>query len=204
MSFADLCVEILEARMWDDATPAERASPLTLVRARRALLAWARRRAGVVRLPAFALREVDRHGAARARQRARSSKRSIRDELAGTFFTMDLDRARARARAAAVGARRRAAPALAATGSRSTIDEHVPLARWNDSALVNTHGEVFVADYDGELPQFAGPDGASAEMAARYREWSAALAPLALTLRARARCRRAAAGRSRARGTAGR
>ena len=61
-----------------------------------------------------------------------------------------------------------------------TIEEHAPLARWNDAALVNTDGEVFVADYDGELPQFAGPDGRAAEIAARYREWGEALAPLAL------------------------
>jgi cell division protein FtsQ len=64
-----------------------------------------------------------------------------------------------------------------------TVEEHSPLARWNDSGLVNGDGEVFVADYDGELPQFAGPDGRAAEMAVRYREWSAALAPLSLTLR---------------------
>ena len=63
-----------------------------------------------------------------------------------------------------------------------TIEEHAPLARWNDAALVNAQGEVFVADYNGELPQFDGPDGSAAEVAARYREWSEALAPLALTL----------------------
>ena len=38
-----------------------------------------------------------------------------------------------------------------------TVSEHEPLARWNDSALVNVQGETFSADYDGELPQFSGP-----------------------------------------------
>ncbi len=43
-----------------------------------------------------------------------------------------------------------------------TIEEHSPLARWNDAGLVNAQGEVFVADYDGELPQFDGPEGSAA------------------------------------------
>ncbi len=63
-----------------------------------------------------------------------------------------------------------------------TIEEHAPVARWNDAGLVNAQGEVFVADYNGELPQFDGPDGSATQVAARFREWSEALAPLALTL----------------------
>ena len=55
------------------------------------------------------------------------------------------------------------------------IDEHQPLARWNEGALVNTHGEVFVANFGGDLPQFTGPDGQSSLMAARFREWGACL-----------------------------
>jgi len=43
---------------------------------------------------------------------------------------------------------------------------------------------VFVADWNGELPQFNGPEGQSEVMAARYREWSDMLAPLALSVRA--------------------
>ena len=60
------------------------------------------------------------------------------------------------------------------------VDEHAPFARWNDNALVDTRGDVFVANYAGELPQFRGPEGQAALMAARYREWSALLSPLAL------------------------
>jgi cell division protein FtsQ len=63
------------------------------------------------------------------------------------------------------------------------IEEHVPLARWNDAGLVNTRGEVFVADWNGELPQFSGPPGASQSMTSAFRDWSARLAPLDLTLR---------------------
>ena len=79
--------------MWDDAKAAERA--------RRDARADGRARAArggasrwVARQPAFAFREVVVHDAARARERARTSRRSIRDELAGTFFTLDLERAR--------------------------------------------------------------------------------------------------------------
>jgi cell division protein FtsQ len=63
-----------------------------------------------------------------------------------------------------------------------TIEEHAPLARWNDAGLVNTEGEAFVADYNGELPQFDGPEGSAAQVAARFREWGAVLVPLELTL----------------------
>jgi cell division protein FtsQ len=63
-----------------------------------------------------------------------------------------------------------------------TVDEHEPLARWNDASLVNTRGEVFTAQWRAELPQFIGPEGRAAEIAARYRAWSGALQPVALTV----------------------
>ena len=87
----------------------------------------------------------------------------MREELRGTFFTMRLADARASLRAC----RGCAASCCAARGRdrlEMTVSEHEPLARWNDSALVNVQGEVFVADYDGDLPQFTGPDGTAAEM----------------------------------------
>ncbi len=68
------------------------------------------------------------------------------------------------------------------TGSRSRSSEHEPLARWNDNALVNTQGEVFIADYDGELPQFRGPEDASMQVAAGFAEFGRALAPAGLTI----------------------
>jgi cell division protein FtsQ len=48
------------------------------------------------------------------------------------------------------------------------IEEHKPLARWGNEALVNTHGEVFEAAYDATLPVFAGPPGTAAEIAVQY------------------------------------
>ena len=49
-------------------------------------------------------------------------------------------------------------------------------------ALVDTEGEVFSADLDGELPQFVGPEGSSGEVARRFREFGAALEPRGLTI----------------------
>ena len=80
----------------------------------------------------------------------------IRDELAGTFFTMNLDRARA-ALARVPWVRKvalRRAVAAAARGDDRGARTARALERRD--ALVNPHGEVFAADYDGELPQLRG------------------------------------------------
>jgi cell division protein FtsQ len=41
------------------------------------------------------------------------------------------------------------------------IEEHQALARWGNVALVNTHGELFYAATNKELPVFLGPGTAS-------------------------------------------
>jgi len=59
------------------------------------------------------------------------------------------------------------------------IEEHVPLARWSERMLVNTHGEVFEAEgYAGSLPQLAGPPGTEREVARRYLAFRKLLEPL--------------------------
>ncbi|MET0682245.1 MAG: cell division protein FtsQ/DivIB [Casimicrobiaceae bacterium] len=164
--------------MWDDARQLNfAAGALALVAVLAvvwAALAWA------LRQPPFAFREVIVHGPLE-RASAAYVEAAIREELTGTFFTMNLDRARntlTRVPWVRNVALRREWPQRLEV----TIEEHAPVARWNDAGLVNTQGEVFVANYNGELPQFDGPDGSAAQVAARYREWSEALAPLALTL----------------------
>ena len=164
--------------MWDDARQLN-ATALALTLLVAALLAW-----GVgswlVRQPMFGIREVV-VTAALQRASAPHLEAVIRDELAGTFFTMSLERARGSLRRVAwvrnVALRRQWPHRL-----EVTIEEHEPLARWNDAGLVNEQGEVFAATYNGELPAFAGPEGRSAEIAARFREWSEMLAPLALSI----------------------
>jgi cell division protein FtsQ len=165
--------------MWDDPRQMNMISAVLLAVAFLALswgaLSW------LVRQPAFGFREVGVHGPL-MRVKAGHIEAVIRDELTGTFFTMELDRSRtALARVPWVSkiALRRQWPQRLEV----TVEEHVPLARWNDSLLVDTEGELFTADYNGELPQFSGPDSRAAEVAARYREWGSALAPLGLGLR---------------------
>ena len=174
--------------MWDDATPAERRRALTLAAlAALAALAVRRRWRGAVRQPVFALPRGRRR-----RRRWRAPTRAhleavVREELHGhVLHACDLAARARRARAACRGcATRRAAPPVAAIASRSTVEEHEPLARWNDSALVNTHGEVFAADYERR------PAALRRARTARAARWSRTLS------RVRERARAARRSRSR-------
>lgn len=150
----------------------------------------------VAQLPAFALREVRVTG--ELRQVTRSEIEEVaRGQIKGSFFTLDLGAARAAfekigwVRGVAV---RRHWPA----GLDVTLEEHEPFARWinqshlpgaenrpprvsgeaSTAGLVNTHGEVFNAEYDGPLPLFAGPDGAAREIAIQYRYFLRTLAAI--------------------------
>lgn len=67
-----------------------------------------------------------------------------------------------------------------------TVTEQVPAAVWGERGLLNTRGELFVADAQhvpAELPRLSGPDERSAEVAARYLEVRDQLIPLGLDLR---------------------
>ena len=165
--------------MWDDARQLN-AIAVTLTIIAIAFLAWALV-AWTTRLPAFAYRDVV-VTTPLARTSGPHLEAVIRSELRGTFFTMDLDAARASLGRVpwvrSVALRRQWPRRL-----EIEVDEHEPLARWNDRALVNTRGEVFIANYAAELPDFTGPDGQATVMTERYREWGALLAPLALRVK---------------------
>lgn len=102
-------------------------------------------------------------------------------QVRGTFFTVDLERVRESleklpwVREARV--ERRWPDTLVVS-----LVEHVPLARWNDDALVSTAGEVFVAAVADKLPRLVGPEDSAAEVVAAYRRHQAALAPLGLAI----------------------
>lgn len=102
-------------------------------------------------------------------------------QVAGTFFTVDLDRVRASleklpwVREARV--ERRWPDTLVVS-----LAEHVPLARWNDDALVSDAGEVFVAAVARKLPRLAGPEDSVVEVVGAYRRHQATLAPLGLAI----------------------
>ena len=164
--------------MWDDARQLN-AIAVTLTIIALAFLSWAVV-GWVTRFSAFDYREVV-VTTPLVRTSGAHLEAVVRGELRGTFFTMDLDAARASLGRVpwvrAIALRRQWPRRL-----EIEVDEHQPLARWNDNALVNTRGEVFLATWAGELPEFNGPDGQAAVMTERYREWGALLAPLALRL----------------------
>lgn len=150
--------------MWDRADALNRIADLLLAGA--VLLALYGALHVAIRLPFFALREV-RVMAPLAMVNRDAVESLIRAELKGNFFTLDLAATR---RAFAklpwvrdVSMRRRWPDRL-----EVTLEEHVPLARWGGGALVNNHGEIFRAAYEGTLPSFIGPPEAAKEMAIQY------------------------------------
>lgn len=67
------------------------------------------------------------------------------------------------------------------------LTEQVPAARWQARGLLNTRGELFVADarhVPAELPRLTGPDGSERRVAQEYLRMRDALAPLGLSLAA--------------------
>jgi len=164
--------------MWDDAKQLNAiAGGLALVAF--ALLLWGSI-SWAARQPSFEFREVVVTGTL-VRADPAQLELIVRRELSGTFFTMNLETARASVAklpwVRSVALRRQWPQRLDVT-----IEEHVPFGRWNDTALVDTLGGVFAADYEGVLPQFAGPPERAGEIADRYREATATLAPLGLAV----------------------
>ena len=164
--------------MWDNAR-ALNATASVIAMAATLSLAWGSI-AWAVRQPFFAFREVVVRGPI-SRANPAFIEAVIREELKGTFFTLRL--ADARASLSRVPWVRDVALRRLWPGTLEvSVSEHEPLARWNDAALVNSRGETFSADYDGELPQFAGPEGSAPEVMARFRQFGEALRPLNLSI----------------------
>ena len=131
--------------------------------------------AWVARRPQFQFADVRLEGDLQ-RNSVTTVRANAMPHLAGNFFTMDLGRARAAfeqvpwVRHAVV---RRVWPDKLVVA----LEEHQPVALWegdeNSDKMVNSHGEVFEANVgdveDDSLPQFAGPDGTSAQVLEMYR-----------------------------------
>jgi len=143
------------------------------------LLCWGAA-AWAVRQPVFELRQVAIAGPL-SRVNPAHLEAVVREELRGTFFTMQLAEARSSLQRVpwvrGIALRRQWPSRL-----EVFVTEHTPLARWNDDALVNKEGEVFVADYDGELPQFTGPEGTAGEISARFAVFGDVLQRAGLTI----------------------
>jgi cell division protein FtsQ len=133
----------------------------------------------VVRQPVFALRHVEVTGDSQHVTHAQLET-ILQKELKGTFFTLNLPRLRAGFEklpwVREVRLRRHWPDRL-----EVNVIEHVPLARWGSTALVNTEGEVFHAAHDGKLPVFVGPPGTAKEISIQYEHFRRSLASIGAT-----------------------
>jgi len=124
----------------------------------------------VVHLPIFPLREVKVEGQL-AHVNREQVKLIVAKHLKGNFFTLDLIKTRDAFEklpwARNVSVRRRWPDTLSVV-----IEEHQALARWGNIALVNTHGELFHAASDAELPVFFGPGDGVMEVTKSYASYS--------------------------------
>lgn len=72
-------------------------------------------------------------------------------------------------------------------GLRVLVIEQVAVARWGDTGLLNTRGELFSKDerhMPPELPELSGPEGKESEVAQRYLAAQSRLIPLGLRMTA--------------------
>ena len=131
-----------------------------------------------VRLPVFELREL-RLTVASERVTPEQIEAIVRGEIEGNFFTVNLPRVRTAFErlpwVRKVDLRRQWPDRL-----EVSLEEHVPLARWGTEALVNTHGEVFTAAYDGKLLHFVGARESMKEITIQYEFFRRNLAALGL------------------------
>jgi cell division protein FtsQ len=101
--------------------------------------------------------------------------------VSGNFFTVNVESVRQAFEklpwVRRVDVRRRWPDAL-----ELVIEEQVAVARWRrnegEYLLVNSHGELFAAASDANLPMFSGPEGSVADVLAQHAVFSDALAPL--------------------------
>ncbi|QZA81656.1 cell division protein FtsQ/DivIB [Deefgea piscis] len=104
----------------------------------------------------------------------------IKNELKGTFFTLDLDKTRQNFEklpwVRQVEVRRRWPDRL-----EVNIEEHKAVARWGTTGLLNSHGEKFDAATSDPLPILEGPEGSEKLMVSEFKALQAALLPLQRT-----------------------
>jgi cell division protein FtsQ len=108
-------------------------------------------------------------------------------EVSGNFFHTSLDGVR-HAFEALPWVRRATVRRVWPNALEVSIEEHRPLALWNDQQLMNTFGEIYsVKHLDGleqqyRLPRFNGPQGTEQLVAQRHAEFGGQLAALNLRI----------------------
>ncbi|MBS1154253.1 MAG: cell division protein FtsQ [Proteobacteria bacterium] len=101
----------------------------------------------------------------------------VKNELKGTFFTLDLDKTR-QAFEKLPWVRRVEVRRYWPDRLEVNIEEHQAVARWGTAALLNSYGERFDAASGDPLPVLEGPDGTEKQLVDGYRQFRDALAPL--------------------------
>jgi cell division protein FtsQ len=101
----------------------------------------------------------------------------IKNELKGTFFTLDLDKTRQAFEklpwVRQVTVRRHWPDRV-----EVTVEEHKAMARWGSVALLNSYGERFDAASNDQLPILEGPEGTEKIMIDGFVELHKTLQPL--------------------------
>lgn len=136
----------------------------------------------VLRSSLFPLREVHLRGEL-AHTTGAEVEQAVRGRIEGNFFAVDLAQPRA-ALEQMPWVRRVLVRRVWPDRLEVTLEEHVALARWGDTGLVNVQGERFAGKSDAALPLLAGPAGSEAEVARRYQRFAKLLAPLGAPLEA--------------------
>lgn len=134
----------------------------------------------VLHLPIYPLKHIQVNG--ELNHVTREQLKLIVDRhLRGNFFTLDLVKTRAAFQKLPwvrnVSVRRRWPDRL-----EVMVEEHRELARWGDVALVNSHGELFQAASDNDLPVFYGRNDSVRDIATNYQRYGQLLAPTGMKI----------------------
>jgi cell division protein FtsQ len=134
----------------------------------------------LLRSPLFPLRAVELRGGLAHTTRA-EVEAALAGRIDGNFFAVDLAEPRA-ALERLPWVRRVQVRRVWPDRLEVTLEEHVAMARWGDTGLLNEQGEFFPARGARELPLLAGPAGSEAEVARRFQRYRALLSPLGAPL----------------------
>jgi cell division protein FtsQ len=127
-----------------------------------------------LQLPVFKLRTVQLTNAPQQVDLIQLNQ-VVKRAVNGSFFTVDLEQTR-RSFEQLPWVRKVSVRRHFPWGLEVTLEEQVPLARWNNVELVNTYGEVFEGQSKLPLPDFNGQPDTSAQVAEMYAVFSQQLA----------------------------
>ena len=164
--------------MWNDAKALNQLASALFVFAALLLLYAAVWR--IAQLDAFALREIRITNPVQHVTREQVEA-VVFGELRGNFFTVDLVATRA-AFEKLSWVRRVDVNRSWPDRVEVAVEEHVPIARWGDAALVNAYGEVFAGTSDQPLPVFEAPEGTAPEVVARHAAFERRLTAIGRTI----------------------